>query len=143
MIHSNTFGVIFVLFCLLFIFFCFDTAAAPDPGPPTDPSYFWSHLTQCSAPALSFQNFLQPPSTPSLFLLSPFISTHGALACAACVLCVRVCVPCVYGCEGVCVCWLGLGVTLACLLHTTRGISSLVFKPQPPVSISKTQPPPR
>lgn len=89
MIHSNTFGVIFVLFCLLFIFFCFDTAAAPDPGPPTDPSHFWSHLTQCSAPALSFQNFLEPP--PPLFLLSPFISTHGALACAACVVCACVC----------------------------------------------------
>lgn len=93
-----------------------------------------------------------PTSEAPLFLSSasiipstvhPHPSTHGAVACAACV-CECGSMFCVFLCEcarvrswvgvGVkaSVCWLGLGVTLACLLHTSYGISSLVLKPLSP-----------
>lgn len=83
---------LFCFVCCLF-FFCFDTAAAPDPGPPTDPSHFWSHLTQCSAPALSLQNFLQPPFySPSLPAFSLHHYPWGSSLCCLYVVCACVCV---------------------------------------------------
>lgn len=116
-----------------YFFSVFDTAAAPDPGPSD------SSLPLPWTPALFFREL------PSCFLL--FVCALGARACAARV-CVCVCLGgvcvgvnasvCVGVKASLCVCQLGLGVTLACLLHTSCGISSLVFKTlfHPPTSAS-------
>ena len=139
MIHSTSF-----VFCLLFIF-SVSTQRQHRTQAPSLPS------NPTSSPSSFFQEL--PSFPPSCFL--PLVSTLGALACAACVCvcvwaCMCVCVPCVFSeCVWVwrrlCVCWLGLGVTLACLLHTSCGISSLVFKPLSPstkLSLRPTQPTP-
>lgn len=108
-----------------------------------------SRLTQVSTPALSFKNFLH--SLTPAFSLRQY--SWGSSLCCLCVCaraCSCVCVSCVFSeCVWVwrrlCVCWLGLGVTLACLLHTSCGISSLVFKPLSPstkLSLCPTQPTP-
>lgn len=138
----------FFFFCLLFIF-SVSTQRQHRIQAPSLPSN----------PKFKPQLFLSRTSfIPSLLLLptpTPALVPRqwGSSLCCLCVrgrACVRVCVPCVFSeCVWVwrrlCVCWLGLGVTLACLLHTSCGISSLVFKPLSPstkLSLCPTQPTP-
>lgn len=147
MIHSTSFLFCFSFFffvCGLFLLFCFLFRHRCSTGP--RPLCSISTPVPRTDPALSFENFL-PAFSSSVCAL-------GARACAACV-CVCVCVSgwcvctwvneCVFSecvCVGMkaslCVCRLGLGVTLACLLHTSCGISSPVFKTllHPPTSAS-------
>lgn len=93
-----------------------------------------------NASSFSFKNIFHslPTSTSSHCQCS-----RGSSLCCLCVrVGVRVYLVCpasVCGCEGVCVRWLGLGVTLACLLHTSCGISSLVSQAPPHHQTTKTQ----
>lgn len=84
------------LFCLLFIFFCFDTAAAPDPAPPLSLPMFLvpSNLTLSPLP---LQNSLHSRYLPAFSLHQYPMGLQPVLL----VRCARVCVLCAYGCEGV------------------------------------------
>ncbi|TDG97719.1 hypothetical protein EPR50_G00210780 [Perca flavescens] len=96
MIHSTSFD-----FCLMFIFFCFNTAAAPEPGPPL---FSLPSNPDFPTPALSFKNFLHSPRLlpSSCFLPSSVLSWGSSLCCLCVGVCVRVCVPCVFSvCVGV------------------------------------------
>ncbi|KAF1373529.1 hypothetical protein PFLUV_G00239830 [Perca fluviatilis] len=147
MIHSTSFD-----FCLMFIFFCFNTGRHTEPGPPP---LFRSHLTRFPKPSAFFQELPSfprlPPPTPPIPppAFCPRQYSLGVQACAACVCGPCVCVYLVCSereCVCVCVC-VGVKASL-CML---AGIGSNPGVPfthlwnqqsgfQAPFSIHQTQP---